>query len=105
MLISYTVLLSPNLSQKFRLITDASGVAVGAILAQVDGRNDEYACACASRLFKEHERHFSITELECLAIVWAVNYFGQYLLYRKFEIVTDHIALVWLFKHEDPNSR
>ena len=105
MIVSYPVLRSPDLTKQFRLITDASEVAVGAVLAQLDNGKDEYACANAIRLLKEHKRYYSITELEILAIAWAVNHFGDYLLYRKFEIVTNHIALFWLFKHEDPNSR
>ena len=93
------------MNKKSRLVTDASGVALGAILAQVDDQNNEYACAYASRLLKDHEQHYSITELECLVVVWSVHYFSHYLINRRFEIVTDHLALVWLFKHEDPNSR
>ena len=42
------------------------------------------------------EKNYGITELECLAIVWAVKYFRHYLYGSKFTIITDHTTLKWL---------
>ncbi|GES82982.1 enzymatic polyprotein, putative [Rhizophagus clarus] len=54
--------------------------------------------AYASRSTSESERNYSSTELECAAVIWAVNYFRPYLYGKKFTIFTDHSALQWLLK-------
>jgi hypothetical protein len=38
------------------------------------------------------ERNFSITEKECLALVWVVKKFRQFILGCPIKIVTDHHA-------------
>ena len=61
-LISYPTLRQPDLSQQFLLFTDASGRAVGAILSQKDEIGKEYVCCYASRMLKDSERSFCITD-------------------------------------------
>jgi hypothetical protein len=51
------------------------------------------------------ERNYSTIEKELLSIVWSCKYFRQYLLGRKFTIVTDHRPLTWIFSVKDPSSR
>jgi hypothetical protein len=104
-LISNPVLRQPELSKTFILHTNASGYALGAVLAQKDEENKEYACAYASRVLKGAELHYGITEKECLAVVYAFKQFRIYLYGSKFKIVTDHSALAWLMSIKDPTGR
>ena len=46
-----------------------------------------------------------ISELECLAIVEALDYWHHYLYGKNFTVITDHQALQWLGKMKKPNSR
>ncbi|UYV76039.1 hypothetical protein LAZ67_13002298 [Cordylochernes scorpioides] len=48
---------------------------------------------------------YGISELECLAIVWALQKLRPYIFGREFKVVTDHSALTWLANVRDPCSR
>ncbi|KAE9190778.1 hypothetical protein PF002_g24674 [Phytophthora fragariae] len=89
------LLIYPDFRLPFRLVTDASKVGLGACLMQDQGRGWQ-PMAFASKVNNNAEANYSITELECLAVVWAVKLFRPYLYGRTFEIITDHAALKWL---------
>ncbi|GFT42763.1 hypothetical protein TNCV_2345631 [Trichonephila clavipes] len=75
---------------------DASLKAIGAILKQPDNSGTLHPVSFHSRTLREYEKNYCITELECLAIVDALDKFYYYLHSKKFIIHTDHAALVWL---------
>jgi hypothetical protein len=80
---------------------DASGYAIGAILSQGKlGQNKPVAYT--SRTLNKAELNYATVE-KLLAIVWACKYFRPYLLGRKFQIVTDHKGLTWIFNVKDPS--
>ena len=73
-LVSAPVLCYPNFHNTFTLTTDASDVGLGAVLTQEEhGR--ERVVAYASRSLTKVERRYSVTERECLALVWATRRF------------------------------
>ncbi|GFY01115.1 transposon Ty3-I Gag-Pol polyprotein [Trichonephila clavipes] len=74
---------------------DASLNAIGAILKQPDNSGTLHPVSYHSRNLRDYEKNYCITELECLAIVDALDKF-YYLHGKKFVIHTNHAALVWL---------
>ena len=88
----------------FVLETDASLAGLGAVLAQEDEKGQVHPVAYASRTLHKHERNYHITELEILAIVWAVKYYRSYLLGHHCLVLTDHAACTSLFSTSNPSA-
>ena len=104
-LITAPVLAFPDLSSEggqFNLFTDASLLGVGAVLEQIqpDGKTSR-PVAFVNRGLTPAEKNMSITELECLAVHYAMRKLRPYLLTaeKKFLLTTDHQSLTWLFKN------
>lgn len=104
-LISSPILTYPNWDRPFTLFTDASTFALGAVLTQKDEGDNEHVIAYASRSLQPAEKNYSATELECLAVVWAIGKFHQYLHGKRFTLITDHSALCHLFNTTTPSGR
>ncbi|OMJ21532.1 Transposon Ty3-I Gag-Pol polyprotein [Smittium culicis] len=103
-LLTAPLLQYPDWNLPFVLITDASTLGLGAILAQgVDGR--DRIIGYASRTLLPAEQNYAITHLEGLAVVWAIEYYHYYLYGRKFEVITDHRALTTLFSNAPGKGR
>ena len=89
---SFLAFYDTSADTKTILTTDASGRGLGAMLSQVcDGT--EHPIYFVSRQLKDHEKQYSSSELELLAVIWAVERLHQYLYGRTFELRTDHAAL------------
>ena len=58
----------------------------------------------ASRFLKTAELNYSTNELELLAVIWACENFRTYLLGNKFEILTDHKAIISALKEHRGNK-
>lgn len=100
---THPILRFPNFEKQFTLTTDASNYALGAVLSQ-----EGHPVCFASRTLNNHERNYSATDKEFLAIIWSVNYFRPYLYGRKFKIRTDHQPIKYLqakYKGKDLSPR
>ena len=92
------VLSMPCFTRDFHLFVDASNVALGAVLNHhIDGKY--CPVAYASRTLNPHEQKLTAYELECMACIWGIEKFKDYLQFRPFHLYTDNGALTWLFNH------
>ena len=82
----------PDFSKDFVLETDASRMGLGAVLSQVQHDKRLHPISYASRSLSAPEKNYGITELETLAVVWAVNHYHAYLYGHKVTVLTDHSA-------------
>lgn len=78
------------------LVTDASGVGLGAVLIQFKD-NQPRVISYASKSLSDAEKKYPIIEKEALGIVWAIERFRIYLMGITFELETDHRPLETLF--------
>ena len=89
----------------FVLSTDTSGAAIGYILGQVDETGREQAIAFGGRALHPDEKKWTVTELECLAVIAGMEAYKHYLKSNRFKVFTDHKALQWLNNIKDPTGR
>ena len=80
----------------FQLHTDASGVALGAVLSQMQPDGSSRPVYFASRKLNEAEQRYSTIDREALALSWGLKYFRVYLLGRHVDVFTDHKPLLGL---------
>lgn len=104
-LTSAPLLIHPNYSKPFILQCDASTHGVGAVLAQKDDNGIEKPIAYMSHKLNKAQRNYTITELECLAVVMAIKKFRPYIEGLEFKVVTDHASLKWLMGQRDLSGR
>lgn len=71
------------------LYTDASPVALGAVLVQEDEQGCTRIISFASKSLTPTERKYAQNQREALGAVWAVEHFSYFLLGRRFTLRTD----------------
>jgi len=83
--------------------TDASDVAVGAVLSQkIDGV--EKPIAFYSAVLNRTQRNYCATRREMLAVVKSLQHFCHYLLGAKVILRMDHHSLLWLRMYKNPTG-
>lgn len=95
----------PDFSKEFILITDASAIAIGAILAQKNQRGKEEMIASYSYKLNETQKNYSVTDRELLAVIKGTEHFRHYLVGKEFLIKTDHQALEHIQTAKNPTTR
>jgi hypothetical protein len=103
-LTSVDVLSFPDINKPYLLTTDASNTAIGAVLAQKDGRQTK-PIQFLSRALSKTEQNYSTIEKELLAITWAVDHLNNYLYGNKVTIFTDHKPLTFTLKSNNNNDK
>ena len=63
---------------------------------QKDESGELHPVAYASKTLNTAQRNYTVTDRECLAIVWALEHFNTYCEGHKYTIITDHAALSYL---------
>ncbi|KMQ89852.1 s68306 pol retrotransposon woot [Lasius niger] len=94
-------------TMKFGIFVDASKYGLGARLYQYNDEEEEkrYTVAYASRSLKGAELNYTVTEVECLALVWALRKWHTTLLGRYVRVHSDHRALKFLAACADDSAR
>ncbi|GJW40945.1 reverse transcriptase domain-containing protein [Tanacetum coccineum] len=98
------ILIDPDWDLPFELTCDASNFAIGAVLGQRHERHFR-PIHYASKTMTEAESHYTTTEKEMLAVVYAFKKFQSYLILNKSIVYTDHSALKYLFAKKDSKAR
>lgn len=98
------VLAFPNFEEIFYVTTDASNMAIGAMLSQGELPHDR-PIYFFSKTLNDTQKKYSRIHKELLAIVEAIKAFRVYLYGRFFVLITDHKALTYLFNMKDCGSR
>ena len=77
-------------------------MGLGAVLAQQNNAGYVAPVAFTSRMLQKHEKNYSSTKLEALAVIWVVKHFRPYLYGHTCQPSTDHKALKSLMNTPHP---
>jgi hypothetical protein len=94
---SAPILQSPNWKKPFRGHIDASQLAVGGTLTQIDDDELEHPVAFYSKKLSPAEANYSANDRELLALISFLQRFRCYLEGTEFEIFTDNQVLQHFF--------
>jgi phospholipid-translocating ATPase len=103
-LVSKPILQLPNFEKGFVVQVDASGYGLGAALLQYH-KGELLPVAYASRKLLPRELSYATIEKECLAVVYAVQKFKNYLYGKEFVLQTDHRPLIYINHNKSNNDR
>ncbi|GJX70182.1 reverse transcriptase domain-containing protein [Tanacetum coccineum] len=98
------ILVAPDWDLPFEIMCDASDYAVGAVLGQRKTKHLQ-PIHNASKTMTDAQAHYTITEKELLAVVYAFEKFRPYLVLSKTIVYTDHSALKYLLAKQDAKPR
>nr|GEU81104.1 reverse transcriptase domain-containing protein [Tanacetum cinerariifolium] len=94
----------PDWNLPFELMCDASNFAIGAVLGQRKTKHFQ-PIHYAIKTTTEAQIHYTTTEKEMLAVVYAFEKFRPYLVLSKSIVYTDHSAPKYLLSKQDAKPR
>ncbi|GJY96935.1 reverse transcriptase domain-containing protein [Tanacetum coccineum] len=98
------ILIAPDSDLPFELMCDASDFAIGVVLGQRKNKHFQ-PIHYSSKTMTEAQAHYTMTEKELLAVVYAFEKFRSYLILSKSIVYTDHSAIKYLFTKKDAKPR
>ncbi|GJW72126.1 reverse transcriptase domain-containing protein [Tanacetum coccineum] len=98
------ILVAPDWDLPFEIMWDASDFSVGAVLGQRKTKHFQ-SIHYASKTMTEAQAHYTTTEKELHAVVYALEKFQPYLVLSKSIVYTDHSALKYLLAKQDAKPR
>ncbi|GJX92271.1 reverse transcriptase domain-containing protein [Tanacetum coccineum] len=98
------ILVAPDWDLPFEIMCDASDYAVGVFLGKQKTKHFQ-PLHYASKTMTDAQAHYTTTEKELLAVVYAFEKFWPYLVLSKTIVYTDHSALKYLLAKQDAKPR
>ena len=99
------VLAYPKFSKEYVLETDASTHGLGAVLSQEQLDKNLHLVTYVSRALSSTERNYGITELETLAVVWAMSHFHYFLYRNRVTVYIDHTSVKAVLESPNPTAK
>ncbi len=87
------ILAFPDYKLPFTMCTDASALGIDAVLMQTEEGKRPHAIRYASHMLSSAESKYSVTHLEALRVVWALQHFRDIILGYPVTVYTDHTAV------------
>ena len=95
MLVSPSIMRSPNLELPFEIMCDANDYAIGAVLGKREDKK-AFVIYYAIKTLDSAQSNYTTTKKEFLAMVFALKKFRSYIVGSLVTIFTDHAALKYL---------
>nr|GFA82751.1 reverse transcriptase domain-containing protein [Tanacetum cinerariifolium] len=99
-----SILVVPDWNLPFELICDASAFVIGEVLGHRKSKHFQ-PIHYASMTMTEAQIHYTMTEKEMLAVVYAFEKFRPFLVLSKSIVYTDHSALKYLLNKQDAKPK
>ena len=104
MLVSPSIMRSPNWNLPFEIMCDASDYAIRAVLGQREDKK-AFVIYYAIKTLDSAQENYTSTEKEFLAVVFALEKFRSYIVGSPVTIFTYHAALKYLLSKQDTKPR
>ena len=99
------VLVLPSLQQRLHSRDRCFHSRTWGCTSQVQEDGKLRPVACASRALSQQEKNYAITELETLAVAWAITHFHYYLYGHRVTVYTDHAAVKAVLETPNPTGK